>query len=34
VIIFGIILIGVTNLLTDYGIGEVIRRKLGRWHAT
>jgi ABC-type nitrate/sulfonate/bicarbonate transport system permease component len=34
VIIFGIILIGVTNLLTDYGIGEVIRRKVGRWHAT
>jgi len=34
VIIFGIILIGATNLVTDYCIGEVIRRKLGRWHAT
>jgi len=33
VIIFGIILIGAMNLVTDYCIGEVIRRKLGRWHA-
>lgn len=33
VIIFGILLIGATNLLTDYCIGEVIRRRLGRWHA-
>ncbi|MBI3456604.1 MAG: ABC transporter permease [Candidatus Rokubacteria bacterium] len=30
VIIFGIILIGATNLVTDYGIGEVIRRRLLR----
>jgi ABC-type nitrate/sulfonate/bicarbonate transport system permease component len=34
VIIFGILLIGATNLVTDYAIGEVIRRRLGRWHAT
>lgn len=33
VIIFGILLIGATNLVTDYAIGEVIRRRLGRWHA-
>jgi len=32
VIIFGIILIGATNLVTDYCLGEVIRRRLGRWH--
>jgi NitT/TauT family transport system permease protein len=32
VIIFGILLIGVTNLVTDYCIGEIIRRRLGRWH--
>ncbi|HEV8308376.1 MAG TPA: ABC transporter permease [Methylomirabilota bacterium] len=30
VIIFGILLIGATNLMTDYGIGEVIRRRLLR----
>jgi NitT/TauT family transport system permease protein len=34
VIIFGILLIGATNLVTDYAIGEAIRRRLGRWHAT
>jgi ABC-type nitrate/sulfonate/bicarbonate transport system permease component len=34
VIVFGILLIGATNLVTDYAIGEVIRRRLGRWHAT
>lgn len=32
VIVFGIGLIGATNLVTDYMIGEVIRRRLGRWH--
>ncbi len=33
VIVFGIILIGVMNLITDYFIGAVIRRRIGRWHA-
>jgi ABC-type nitrate/sulfonate/bicarbonate transport system permease component len=33
VIIFGILLIGVTNLVSDQAIGEVIRRRIGRWHA-
>jgi ABC-type nitrate/sulfonate/bicarbonate transport system permease component len=33
VIIFGILLIGVTNLVTDYAIGGVIRWRVGRWHA-
>jgi ABC-type nitrate/sulfonate/bicarbonate transport system permease component len=33
-IIFGILLIGATNLVTDQAIGEVIRRRVGRWHAT
>jgi ABC-type nitrate/sulfonate/bicarbonate transport system permease component len=33
VIIFGILLIGVTNLVTDQVIGEMIRRRIGRWHA-
>lgn len=33
VVITGIILIGTTNLATDYMIGEVIRRRIGRWHA-
>jgi len=32
VIVFGILLIGTTNLVTDYAIGGVIRRRLGRWH--
>jgi NitT/TauT family transport system permease protein len=33
IVIFGIILIGVTNLATDYAIGAVIRWKIGKWHA-
>jgi ABC-type nitrate/sulfonate/bicarbonate transport system permease component len=33
IVIFGIILIGVTNLATDYALGALIRRKIGRWHA-
>jgi ABC-type nitrate/sulfonate/bicarbonate transport system permease component len=33
-IIFGILLIGATNLVTDFAIGEMIRRRVGRWHAT
>jgi ABC-type nitrate/sulfonate/bicarbonate transport system permease component len=33
-IILGILLIGVVNLLTDWGIGALIRRQLGRWHPT
>ena len=33
VIVFGIILIGAMNLITDYAIGAVIRRRIGRWHA-
>jgi len=33
VIIFGILLIGATNLVTDSAIGEAIRRRVGRWHA-
>jgi ABC-type nitrate/sulfonate/bicarbonate transport system permease component len=32
IIIFGILLIGATNLVTDYAIGEAIRRRVGRWH--
>jgi ABC-type nitrate/sulfonate/bicarbonate transport system permease component len=32
IVIFGIILIGVTNLVTDYAIGAVIRWKIGPWH--
>ena len=34
VIIFGILLIGATNLVTDACLAGVIRRWLGRWHAT
>ncbi|MFQ5970817.1 MAG: ABC transporter permease [Alphaproteobacteria bacterium] len=33
VVVFGIILIGLVNLVTDYAIGELIRRRMGRWHA-
>lgn len=33
IIVFGIILIGVINLITDYIIGAIIRRRIGRWHA-
>ncbi|NRA14928.1 MAG: ABC transporter permease [Oceanospirillaceae bacterium] len=33
IIIFGIVLIGVVNLITDYAIGVVIRRHIGKWHA-
>ena len=33
IVIFGIILIGATNLASDYAIGAVIRRRIGRWHA-
>lgn len=33
IVIFGIILIGVTNLATDYALGALIRRRIGRWHA-
>ena len=33
VIVFGIILIGIMNLITDYFIGALIRRRIGRWHA-
>jgi ABC-type nitrate/sulfonate/bicarbonate transport system permease component len=33
IVIFGIILIGVTNLATDYALGAAIRRKIGKWHA-
>jgi ABC-type nitrate/sulfonate/bicarbonate transport system permease component len=33
VIIFGILLIGTTNLVTDHAIGGLIRWRLGRWHA-
>ncbi|OUR77320.1 hypothetical protein A9Q83_11500 [Alphaproteobacteria bacterium 46_93_T64] len=32
IIIFGIVLIGVVNLVTDYAIGVVIRRQIGKWH--
>jgi ABC-type nitrate/sulfonate/bicarbonate transport system permease component len=32
VIIFGILLIGATNLVTDYAIGGLIRWRVGRWH--
>jgi ABC-type nitrate/sulfonate/bicarbonate transport system permease component len=34
VIIFGILLIGATNLVTDYCLAALLRRWLGRWHAT
>lgn len=33
IVIFGIILIGMTNLVTDYAIGAIIRQRIGRWHA-
>jgi ABC-type nitrate/sulfonate/bicarbonate transport system permease component len=33
IVIFGIILIGVTNLATDYALGAAIRRWIGKWHA-
>ena len=33
VIIFGILVIGIANLATDYVIGLIIKRKIGRWHA-
>jgi hypothetical protein len=32
-VIFGIILIGATNVATDYAPGAAIRRRIGRWHA-
>jgi len=31
--IFAIILIGATNLATDYTRGALIRRHIGLWHA-
>jgi len=33
VVIFGILAIGVANLVTDYAIGWLIKRGVGRWHA-
>jgi ABC-type nitrate/sulfonate/bicarbonate transport system permease component len=33
VIIFGILLIGLVTLLTDWVLGLAIRRTVGRWHA-
>lgn len=33
IIISGILMIGAVNLVTDWGIGALIRRTLGRWHA-
>ncbi|HKU04830.1 MAG TPA: ABC transporter permease [Bradyrhizobium sp.] len=33
IVIFGIMLIGATNLLTDWGIARGIRYLLGGWHA-
>lgn len=33
VIIFGILLIGACNLITDWALAAAIRRWLGRWHA-
>jgi len=33
VIIFGILLIGACNLVTDWGLAMLIRRWLGKWHS-
>jgi ABC-type nitrate/sulfonate/bicarbonate transport system permease component len=33
VIVFGILLIGLATLATDWVLGAVIRRSVGRWHA-
>jgi ABC-type nitrate/sulfonate/bicarbonate transport system permease component len=33
IVIFGIILIGITNLATDYALGAAIRLRIGKWHA-
>ena len=33
VIVFGILLIGLATLATDWVLGLVIRRSVGRWHA-
>lgn len=33
VVIFGILAIGIANLVTDYAIGWLIKRGVGRWHA-
>ena len=33
VIVFGILLIGLATLATDWVLGTVIRRSVGRWHA-
>ena len=32
IIVFGILLIGTTNLVTDYLLAALIRRRIGRWH--
>lgn len=32
VIVFGILLIGTTNLVADYLLAALIRRRIGRWH--
>ena len=32
VIIFGILLIGACNLITDWGLARLIGRWLGKWH--
>lgn len=32
VIVFGIILIGVINLATDYALAALIKKKIGKWH--
>ncbi len=32
VIVFGIILIGLINLATDYVLAALIKRKIGKWH--
>jgi ABC-type nitrate/sulfonate/bicarbonate transport system permease component len=34
IVIFGIMLIGASNLLTDWALASGIRRMLGGWHAT
>jgi ABC-type nitrate/sulfonate/bicarbonate transport system permease component len=33
VLVCGILIIGLTNLATDWCIGRLIRSTLGRWHA-
>jgi ABC-type nitrate/sulfonate/bicarbonate transport system permease component len=33
IVVFGILLIGTVNIVTDFALAALIRRRLGKWHA-